>query len=228
MSRLDAKPALYRLLGYSFANPALVEQALTHRSCGGAHNERLEFLGDAIVNLVVAEALFTQFPATREGDLTRMRASLIRGQTLAEIARELELGQFLKLGSGEMKSGGHRRESILADALEALIAAIYLDAGIEACRERVLAWFGNRLQQVVSGEHSKDPKTRLQEWLQGRSKALPVYTLTETSGEAHNQHFTIDCRIPSANESFTGSGNSRRIAEQIAAQAALDYLERQT
>jgi ribonuclease-3 len=228
MSRLDAKPALYRLLGYSFANTALVEQALTHRSCGGAHNERLEFLGDAIVNLIVAEALFTQFPATREGDLTRMRASLIRGQTLAEIARELEIGQFLKLGSGEMKSGGHRRESILADALEALIAAIYLDAGMETCRERVLAWFGNRLQQVVGGEHSKDPKTRLQEWLQGRSKALPVYTLTETSGEAHNQHFTTECRIPSVNEPFSGSGNSRRIAEQIAAQAALDYLERQS
>lgn len=227
MSRIDAKFALYRQLGYTFDNAALLEQALTHRSFGGQHNERLEFLGDAIVNLVVAEALFAQFPATREGDLTRMRAALIRGQTLAEIARELQLGEFLRLGSGEMKSGGHRRESILADALEAIIGAIYLDGGIDACRDRVLAWFGARLQQVAPGEANKDPKTRLQEWLQARSRALPAYSLRATLGEAHNQQFEIDCRVPSVTESFSGSGGSRRAAEQAAAQAALDYLERE-
>lgn len=227
MSKLDPKPVLYRRLGYQFSDSALVEQALTHRSFGGSHNERLEFLGDAIVNMIVAEALFVQFPKTREGDLTRMRASLIRGQTLAEIARELQLGEFLRLGSGEMKTGGHRRESILADVLEALIAAIYLDAGIDTCRERVLAWFGSRLQLVTPGETNKDPKTRLQEWLQGRAKATPIYVLTETLGEAHNQSFTVECRIPSVNEHFSGSGGSRRVAEQVAAQAALDYLERQ-
>jgi ribonuclease-3 len=227
MSALNAKATLARLLGYQFTDGALAEQALTHRSFGGSHNERFEFLGDAIVNFIVAEALFTHFPTTREGDLTRMRASLIRGQTLAEIARELQLGDFLRLGSGEMKSGGHRGETILADALEALIAAIYLDGGLDVCRERVVAWFGARLQQVTPGETSKDPKTRLQEWLQGRAKALPVYTLIETQGEAHNQHFTIECRIPSVNEQFSGSGSSRRIAEQIAAAAALEFLERQ-
>jgi ribonuclease-3 len=227
MSKLDAKPALYRRLGYQFSDGALAEQALTHRSFGGTPNERLEFLGDAIVNFIIAEALFAQFPKTREGDLTRMRASLIRGETLAEIARELQLGECLRLGSGEMKSGGHRRESILADALEAVIAAIYLDGGIDNCRERVLAWFGSRLQQMAPGETNKDPKTRLQEWLQGRAKALPVYVLTETLGEAHNQSFAVECRIPSISEHFPGSGNSRRVAEQVAAQAALDYLERQ-
>jgi ribonuclease-3 len=227
MTRLDANATLFRRLGYQFVNRALVEQALTHCSFGGTHNERLEFLGDAIVNLVIAEALFTHFPTTREGDLTRMRASLIRGQTLADIARELELGDSLRLGSGEMKSGGHRRESILADTLEALIAAIYLDAGIDACRERVLAWFGSRLQLVAPGETTKDPKTRLQEWLQARARALPIYTLTETQGEAHNQQFTIECRLPSVSELFSGSGASRRVAEQVAAQSALDYLERQ-
>ncbi|MDB6061087.1 MAG: ribonuclease [Verrucomicrobiaceae bacterium] len=225
MSGLNAQIKLYRSLGYRFTDSTLIEQALTHRSFGGTHNERLEFLGDAIVNLIVAEALFAQFPTTREGDLTRMRATLIRGVTLAEIARELQLGDFLKLGSGEMKSGGHRRESILADVLEAIIAAIYLDGGIDICRERVLAWFGQRLQAVAPGEATKDPKTRLQEWLQGRAKALPVYVLTDTQGEAHNQHFAIECRIPSIAEHFPGSGSSRRIAEQEAAQAALDFLE---
>src|SRR5690606_22538468 len=228
MSRIDAKPALYRQLGYQFADSALLDRALTHRSAGGSHNERLEFLGDAIVNLIVAEALFAQFPDTREGDLTRMRASLIKGQTLAELARELQLGEYLRLGSGEMKSGGHRRESILADALEAIIGAIYLDGGMEVCRQRVLIWFGARLQQVAPGETNKDPKTRLQEWLQARSRALPLYSVRATLGEAHNQHFEIDCRIPSVDQLFTGSGSSRRAAEQAAAEAAIDYLERQS
>lgn len=226
MSAHDPLQLLGQRIGYRFNNAVLAEQALTHRSFGGLHNERLEFLGDAMVNFIIAEALFQRFPATREGDLTRMRAQLIRGQTLAEIAREFNLGELIRLGSGEMKSGGHRRESILADALEAVIGAMYLDGGLDACRERVLAWYGSRLQQVAPGEVNKDAKSRLQEWLQGRGKALPVYQLSATHGEAHNQHFDITCVIPSLTESFDGSGASRRIAEQIAAQKALDYLEK--
>lgn len=226
MSVHDPIYILSQRIGYRFTDAALAEQALTHRSFGGLHNERLEFLGDAMVNFIIAEALFRRFPTTREGDLTRMRALLIRGQTLAEIAREFNLGELLRLGSGEMKSGGHRRESILADVLEAIIGAIYLEAGLEVCRERVLDWFGVRLQQVAPGEVNKDPKSRLQEWLQGRGKALPVYQLSATHGEAHNQQFEITCTIPSVAQTFHGEGSSRRIAEQIAAQQALVYLER--
>jgi ribonuclease III len=221
----EAKPALLRRLGYSFNDPALVEQALTHRSFGGAHNERLEFLGDSILNFLIAEALFQRFPNTREGELTRMRASLVKGETLAAIAREYQLGDALRLGSGEMKSGGWRRDSILSDALEALIGAIYLDGGLAACRERLLIWFGDRLQQVAPGEINKDAKTRLQELLQARAQALPVYHLQATHGEAHNQQFEMICQIPSIAERFQGKGSSRRVAEQAAAQAALDYLE---
>ena len=219
--------ALYRRLGYSFQRSALAEQALTHRSFGAAHNERLEFLGDSIVNFVIADALFQRFPNTREGELTRMRATLIREPTLAEIARELQLGDHIRLGAGEMKSGGKRRESILADTLEALIGAIYLDGGIEICEQRLLAWFDARLQQVAPGEINKDPKTRVQEWLQARGRALPVYELAATHGEEHNQQFDVICRIPSVHEQFTGTGMSRRAAEQAAAQCALAFLEQQ-
>lgn len=221
----EAKPALLRRLGYSFKNPALADQALTHRSFGGAHNERLEFLGDAILNLLMAEALYQRFPANREGELTRMRANLVKGETLAAIARELEWGDALRLGSGEMKSGGWRRDSILADALEAMVGAIYLDGGLDACRERVLIWFDERLRQASPGEVNKDPKTRLQEQLQSRAQALPTYLLHATHGEAHNQQFEIRCRVPSiSGQVFRGQGGSRRAAEQAAAQAALDYL----
>ncbi len=221
---MTSATALFRRLGYSFQNVALAEQALTHRSFGAGHNERLEFLGDAIVNLVVAEALFRRFPDTREGELTRMRASLIRAETLADVARDLQLGDHIQLGSGEMKSGGKRRESILADTLEALIGAIYLDGGIDICKQRVLAWFDARLQQVTPGEINKDPKTRLQEWLQARGRALPVYTLAATHGEEHNQQFDVLCGIPSVTEQFAGHGMSRRAAEQAAAQRALLFL----
>lgn len=224
MSLPGANAALFRRLGYSFKNTALAEQALTHRSHGSSHNERLEFLGDAIVNFVIAEALFQRFPSTREGELTRMRATLIRTETLAAIAREFELGEYIRLGSGEMKSGGKRRESILADTLEALIGAIYLDGGVDTCKQRVHAWFEMRLQQVVPGEINKDPKTRLQEWLQARGRALPVYTLAATHGEEHNQQFDMVCTIPSVTQVFNGSGTSRRVAEQAAAQNALLFI----
>jgi ribonuclease-3 len=217
----EAKPALLRRLGYRFTNSALADQALTHRSFGGAHNERLEFLGDSLLNLLIAEALYQRFPDTREGELTRMRASLVKGETLAAVARDLQLGDALRLGSGEMKSGGWRRDSILADALEAIIAAIYLDSGLDACRERVLTWFDERLRQVSPGEVNKDPKTRLQ----ARAQALPTYQLHATHGEAHNQQFEIHCQVPSiAGRTFEGQGSSRRTAEQAAAQAALDFL----
>lgn len=221
----EAKPALLRRLGHAFANPALADQALTHRGFGGVHNERLEFLGDAILNMLIAEALFRRFPDNREGELTRMRANLVKGETLAVVARELGLGEALRLGSAELKSGGWRRDSILADALEAMIGAIYLDAGLDACRERVLTWFGSRLERVSPGDLNKDPKSRLQELLQARGQALPVYTLLATHGEEHSKQFEMVCRVPSiAGCEFRGQASSRRHAEQAAAQAALDHI----
>jgi ribonuclease-3 len=228
MTPLNAKVLLTRRLGYTFSDFSLAEQALTHRSFGNNHNERLEFLGDSILNFTIAEALFQRFPAADEGDLSRMRARLVKGETLAEIAREYALGDCLNLGPGELKSGGFRRDSILADAMEALIGAIYLDGGLAACRERVVAWYEPRLRQIVPGETNKDAKTRLQELLQRRGRALPVYQLLDTHGEAHHQQFEVACEIPALQLRFTGSGGSRRSAEQMAAQAALDHLERQS
>lgn len=225
MTVLNAKLLLTRRLGYTFKNFALAEQALTHRSFSNSNNERSEFLGDSILNFIIAEALFQRFPTADEGDLSRMRARLVRGQTLAEIAREFNLGDCLNLGPGELKSGGFRRESILADALEALIGAIYLDGGIEACRACVIAWYGERLDKVVPGEANKDAKTRLQELLQARALALPVYQLVEATGEAHNQQFEVVCEVAALRCSFRGRGGNRRSAEQAAAQAALDHLE---
>lgn len=221
----EAKPALLRRLGHAFGNPALADQALTHRGFGGVHNERLEFLGDAILNMLIAEALFRRFPETREGELTRMRATLVKGETLAAVARELGMGEALRLGSAELKSGGWRRDSILADALEAMIGAIYLDAGLDACRARVLVWFDQRLRHVSPGDLNKDPKSRLQELLQARGQALPVYQLHATHGEEHSKQFEMICRVPSiAGREFHGQASSRRNAEQAAAQAALDHL----
>src|SRR5210317_1098567 len=159
---------LQRALGYEFTDPHLLSLALTHRSASGANNERLEFLGDSIVKHIIAEALYHQFPESREGDMSRMRATLVKGDTLAELARELQLGDYLQLGPGERKSGGHRRGSILADAFEAVVGAILLDAGVEQCRERVLDWFSTRLDDLSDSLVEKDPKTRLQEYLQGR------------------------------------------------------------
>jgi ribonuclease-3 len=216
------KPLMSKL-GYQFRQPELLEQALTHRSCKGKHNERLEFLGDAVLGLIVAQMLFDQFPQTREGDLTRMRSALVKGVTLAEIAQELAIAQYLRLGPGELKSGGHRRESILADALEAILGAIFLDSGMEACRERIMVWFAERLEQIAPGEQ-KDSKTRLQEYLQGLRLALPVYDVIATTGEAHQQTFTVRCTVPGI-APITASGSSRRKAEQDAANAALEQIK---
>lgn len=213
-------------LGYGFQQPALLRQALTHRSAHQKHNyERLEFLGDALLGAIVAQALYEKFPHEDEGRLTRMRASLVRQECLCQIARELQLGQHLILSSGEMKSGGHQRDSILADAVEALIGAIYLDCGdLERVRQIVLGWLDSRLAQVAPTEALKDPKTRLQEWLQGRHLALPEYRVVRILGDAPSQKFFVECQV-AGQPAATGTGNSRRFAEQAAAQDILTRLE---
>lgn len=216
---------LIRRLGHRFTDMSLVDLALSHRSVGSKNNERLEFLGDSIVNYLMAEALYKQFPGCREGDLSRMRAQLVKGKTLAEIAVEFELGDFLRLGPGEMKSGGHRRESILADTVEALIGAMFLDGGMDVCREHVGRWYQSRLESMAVQGTAKDAKTSLQELLQSRKQSLPHYELLTISGSDHQQQFTIECQIEHLTQGFTGVAGNRREAEQIAAQAALDVLQ---
>lgn len=212
-------------LGHHFTRQDLLTQALTHRSAGAPNNERLEFLGDALVNLMVAEALYQHWPNADEGALTRARAELVRESALAPIARQLDLGAKLILGPGEMKSGGHRRDSILADAFEALVAAIYLDAGFETCRAVVLPWFEPAMAALPPPHKvGKDAKTRLQEWLQARQKPLPVYELVGESGEDHAKLFRVRCNTLEPPLSAEGEGSSRRNAEQIAASALLDLL----
>lgn len=211
--------------GHVFGDPALLRQALRHRSAGRPHNERLEFLGDGLVGAIVAELLFERFPRASEGELTRLRALLVRREALADQARKLGLGGHLQLGQGELKSGGFRRDSILADAFEALVAAIHLDAGWAACRDWLRALCG----PVLAGldlEQLADAKTRLQEWLQSRGRDLPEYVLIETEGEAHAQQFLIECRVQDQALPGTGRAASRKQAEQIAAAAMLARLER--
>lgn len=223
------RPDLQRLqagLGYEFRDVALLERALTHRSANRRHNnERLEFLGDAQLSQIISRWLFTRFDGATEGQLTRMRASLVRGQTLAELARELGIGEFLVLGGGEMKSGGHRRASILADALEAIIGAILLDGGEQRCRRVVEAWFASRLEAVSPATIEKDAKTRLQEWLQGHQRGLPQYEVEAVHGQAPNQRFDVRCILAGFDREFRASGRSRRQAEQQAAEVALAWLE---
>ena len=215
-----------KALGHRFRRPELLEQALRHRSAGTPHNERLEFLGDALVNLFMAEALYTQWPKVDEGALTRARAELVRESSLARIARDLDLGARLTLGPGEMKSGGHRRDSILADAVEALVAAIYLDSDFETCRTAVLPWFEKAMAALPPpNKVGKDAKTRLQEWLQGRQKPLPVYALISEDGEEHARTFRVSCTLAQPEIVTEGEGSSRRAAEQVAAEAALARIE---
>jgi ribonuclease-3 len=214
------------LPGHRFRSPELLAQALRHRSAGTPHNERLEFLGDALVNLFVAEALYARWPKVDEGALTRARAELVRESSLAQIARDLDLGAKLTLGPGEMKSGGHRRDSILADAVEAAVAAIYLDAGFDACRDAVLPWFEPAMAALPPpNKVGKDAKTRLQEWLQGKQKPLPVYTLLAEDGEEHARTFRVNCTLAQPALVTEGEGTSRRAAEQAAADAALAIIE---
>lgn len=216
---------LSKKIGYTFNDSSLLIQALTHRSVKGEHNERLEFLGDSILGFVIAEVLFEQFPDHDEGDLTRMRSSLVKGVTLAELGRDFNLGDYLILGPGELKSGGHRRESILEDAIEAIMGAVYLDSDITCCKALILSWFAQRLSEIKPGNEQKDPKTRLQEYLQGRKIALPVYDVIETSGQSHNQQFIVRCLTEVIDKEVIAKGTSRRKAEQAAAQQVLALLE---
>jgi len=221
----QAMKKLSKEIGHQFKDPSLLKQALTHRSAKGSHNERLEFLGDSILGFVIAEVLFEKFPKHDEGDLTRMRSSLVKGVTLAQMAREFDLGEYLFLGPGELKSGGHRRESILEDAMEAIIGAVYLDAGLDNCKALVLNWFTERLNIIKPGNEQKDPKTRLQEYLQGRKIPLPEYDVIDTRGQSHNQEFTVRCRTSVIEEEVIAKGTSRRKAEQTAAAKVLELIE---
>ncbi len=219
---------LQQRLGYTFERPEFLVQALTHRSHGPDNNERLEFLGDAILNCTIAQALFQQFPRAREGDLSRYRAALVRGDTLAEVAREFDLGPWLRLGPGELKSGGHTRSSILADSVEALIGAISLDSDMPTAQARVMAWWQSRLEAMDPELMLKDPKTRLQEFQQGEGLPLPEYTVSEVQGQAHNQTFTVACRVVQFDRPVTASDSSRRGAEQAAARKTLQQLGQKT
>jgi ribonuclease-3 len=209
-------------LGVGFADTGLLALALTHRSHGSANNERLEYLGDAVLSFVVAELLFRRFPDASEGELSRYRASLVSGETLAAIAAGLGLGEQLRLGEGEMKSGGQRRATILADALEAVFGAVYLDQGLDAARAVAGRLFGDAIAALPESGALKDPKTRLQEWLQGRGFALPAYTVLEVSGEPHQQHFKVRCDVAELSLAAEAEGSSRRRAEQEAAQRILE------
>jgi ribonuclease III len=202
----------------------LFEAALTHRSAHGRNNERLEFLGDAVLNLVVAQRLFERHPHANEGDLSRLRARVVSAEPLAAMAQEIGLGDALRMGSGELKTGGFRRQSILADAFEALIGAIYLDRGLDAAREFVLGLLTPRIESAAEVADLKDAKTRLQEWLQGRSMPLPVYWVESVDGEPHAQHFHVRCEVATIGAHGSGAGSSRRRAEQEAAQQVLGQL----
>ena len=211
-------------LGYVFVNKGLLTTALSHRSLGEDNNERLEYLGDALLGFVIAETLYQRYPDASEGDLTRLRATLVKGETLARIARELQLGNFVLLGSGELKSGGWRRTSILSNTLEAILGAIYLDAGFTTCRDKVLSLFDAIIRETTPDTLVKDPKTRLQEYLQSHQQHLPEYNLIMERGESHARIFTVECAIPGLNVSVQAEGRNKRSAEQSAAQLALAKL----
>ncbi|KUJ72209.1 ribonuclease III [Thiomicrospira sp. WB1] len=220
MRQLSAK------LGYTFENPDILARALTHRSMGAKNNERLEFLGDSLVNFMIADALFHQFHGISEGDLSRVRAFLVKGETLAKIGREYDLSDYLMLGPGELKSGGYRRSSIIADAVEAIIAAVYEDGGLDACRAFVTRLYADRMANLDPAKVGKDPKTRLQETLQARQADLPEYSVISVNGPAHAQEFTISCFVSALDRKFEAVATSRRKAEQLAAEEALRVLEK--
>lgn len=213
-----------RVFGYRFGDAALLQQALTHRSLGVLNNERLEFLGDGLLNLLIGAALYELQPRADEGALSRLRASLVCEESLARVARELDLGDFLRLGESELKSGGYTRDSILADGLEALIGAVYLDGGFEAARQVCSQLFAAALQNLPDAESLKDSKTRLQEWLQARSRPLPRYEVLTESGPAHARRFSVRCQLNDAMLSTEAEGSSRRASEQDAAQKMLEKL----
>jgi len=213
-----------KFIGYEFLDVSLLELALSHRSVGKLNNERLEFLGDALLGMVISEALYQKFPAMREGELSRLRSQLVRGETLAELVREMQLCDYIQLGGGELKSGGHRRVSIQADVAEAILGAIYLDSGFEACKNTVLSWFASRLQNLSGKAVKKDPKTHLQEYMQERGKALPSYALASEMGDDHARKYKVECRLDNESTVFFGVATSKRNAEKEAAANALRFL----
>jgi len=219
---------LMQKLGHDFQSVSLLETALTHRSAGAKNNERMEFLGDAILSFIIATQLFRQYPSADEGELSRLRANLVNENVLAEMAIEFNVGDYLRLGSGELKSGGARRKSILADALEALIGAVYLDANISICEQVLLKWFASRLQDPEAIENLKDPKSLLQEYLQAKKYSLPEYHLISTTGDAHSQHFHVSCEVSGVKHRTEGVGSTRRGAEQMAAQEYFKWLLEKT
>jgi ribonuclease-3 len=225
MAQPKAINALLKKLEYSFSDMSLLDEALTHRSFSSKNNERLEFLGDGILNFVIAHELFKQYPDVQEGDLSRLRANLVNKDSLAEIAGYLELGEVISLGSGELKSGGFRRPSILADAVESILGAVYCDGGFELCRELIVRLYANRLALSMDLQSLKDPKTQLQELLQSRHFSLPDYQVTTITGQAHAQVFHVKCSIDKMKIEVTGEGKSRRKAEQIAAARAITQVE---
>lgn len=225
MSTTEPLSALQIRLGYAFRDRALLQQAITHRSFSADHNERLEFLGDSVLNLAVAHLLYAQLSQLPEGDLSRVRANLVKQDTLEKLALQMQLPEVLRLGEGELRSGGRKRPSILADALEAVIGAVYLDGGYSAAQELVERVFRNVEIQPQMQAAAKDPKTELQEWLQARKLSLPQYAVMATTGAAHRQTFEVACEVRELRQSQRGMGPSRRAAEQAAAAALLDILK---
>lgn len=224
MQGINPYAKLSRQIGYEFKDTGLLKQALTHRSAAKQHNERLEFLGDAVLGMIIARELYDKFPQVPEGKLTRMRSTLVKGDTLAELARESDVGELMNLGPGELKSGGHRRSSIIADAMEAIIGAIYLEAGLDQTEQVVLHLWKSRINKLDPNEHPKDAKTRLQEFLQSRKLPLPVYEVVKITGKDHAQTFVVHCQVANLNSPLEGVGSSRRKAEQQAANLALGTL----
>lgn len=215
---------LAKSLGYDYQDIQFLQKALTHRSVGANNNERLEFLGDSLVNFMIADALFHQFDRLPEGDMSRVRAHLVKGDTLAIIGREYNISEYLVLGPGELKSGGFRRDSIIADAVEAIIASVYEDGGLDACRQLVTRFYAKRLAELDPKKVGKDPKTRLQEYLQSQNEQLPEYSIISVNGAAHAQEFTVSCYVAKLNSKFEAVASSRRKAEQKAAETALEAL----
>lgn len=222
-----ALDTLSKKLGYTFTNKSFLLDALSHRSYrGNKNNERLEFLGDSVLNFTIAAALFRRYPDVREGELSRLRASLVRGETLALLAQEFHLGDYLRLGAGEVKSGGSGRTSILADAMEAVVGAIYLDGGMPACEQCILNWYADRFNNFSELPNLKDPKTSLQEYLQANKYPLPHYEILSIEGAQHEQTFRVKCSVIGLKQEAVGTGTSRRRAEQDAAQKIMELLEK--
>ncbi|GKT11275.1 MAG: ribonuclease III [Thiomicrorhabdus sp.] len=222
--RLAKLGQLANKLGYVYQDISTLQHALTHRSVGAKNNERLEFLGDSLVNFMIADILFHQYSNLPEGDMSRVRAYLVKGETLAVIGREYVLSDYLVLGPGELKSGGFRRDSIIADAVEAIIASVYEDGGLDSCRALVNRLYAARLENLNPKNIGKDPKTRLQEWLQSRNQPLPEYSIISVNGAAHAQEFTVSCFVEKLNTKFESTASNRRKAEQKAAEEALIAL----